>query len=367
MTFAEAQRAIYIDFECIIMGKGRAPKPPHPALLGVLVGSEEVEQFGQIIVDERLAPAKVANKRCRVAAAQAAAGTLVAEAKAGKRKIVGWSFFDRDRLIDACPDRKADINALYVNALHVARPWRQAIHPGFTIEKEDQFAPKHTLDKYAILARYAHAAALQKAKPAKWIRHTLDQLEATDGHYRRTTARTKRDWHDLLEYNRHDCLALRYIVLRASREMACWRAYEKTRFCVDDGARRVCFRNGSRSPRLQALLRRHEAVRWAFLTAWNPASVELSRAENDARQDDLKRDLVSAGYRYLPGEGVGDDPEWQPEETLLVLGISRGKAVALGRDFGQLAVVVGRRDGPARLVPCAATPTLRTPRQRRTS
>jgi hypothetical protein len=355
MTFAEAQRAIYIDFECV---------KEKPALLGVLVGSDG-EQLGQIITDERLAPAKAANKRCRVAPAPAAAGTLVAEAKAGERNIVGWSFFDRDRLIDACPDRKADINALYVNALQVARPWRQTIHHGFRIDKEDQFAAKHTLDKYAILARYPDAASLQKATPATWIRHTLAQLEATGGRYRKTTRQTKRDWHDLLEYNRHDCLALRHIVLKASREMDCWRAYQKTRFCVDDGARRVCFADGSRSPRLQALLRRHEAAQWAFLTAWNPASVELGPSENAARQDAMKRALVSAGYRWLPGEGIGDDPAWKPEESLLVLGISAGKAVALGREFGQLAVVVGRRDGPARLVPCAPTPASKAPRSPR--
>jgi hypothetical protein len=126
--------------------------------------------------------------------------------QAQERRIVGWSFFDRDRLIDACPDRKADINALYVNALHVARRWRQAIYPRFPIEREDPFAPKHTLDKYATLAGYQGAAAFQNATPAKWIRHTLDQLEATNGHYRQTTKQTKRDWHDLLEYNRHDCL-----------------------------------------------------------------------------------------------------------------------------------------------------------------
>jgi hypothetical protein len=359
MTLAEAQRAIYLDFECL---KARPPKPPHPALLGVLVGSEG-EQFGQIITDERLAPAKVANKRCRFVPAPDAAEALVAEAKAGKRTIVGWSFFDRDRLTDACPSRKADINALYVNALQVARSWRQTFHPGFPIEKDDSFAAKHTLDKYAVLAGYPDARALQHAKPAQWIRHTLDQLKAADGRYRKTTRQTKRDWHKLLDYNRHDCLALRHIVLKATREMECWRAYEKTRFCVDDGPRRVCFTDGSRSPRFQALLRRHDTRDWAFLTAWNPASVELSRAENDARQDDLKRDLVSAGYRWLPGEGVGD-PAWTPEESLLVLGISRGKAVAVGREFGQLAVVVGRRDGPARLVPCASKTNMRARRSR---
>lgn len=352
LTFAEAQRAIYIDFECL---KGRPPKPPHPALLGVLVGSD-AESFGQFIIDERLAPCKVANKRCRVQTAPAAVDTLVDEATKGKRRIVGWSFFDRERLIEACPGRKADINALYVNALHVARPWRQAIHPGFPIEREDSFAPKHTLDKYATLAGYKGAAAFRKATPAKWIRHTLKRLAGTNGRYRQTTDQTKRDWHKLLDYNRHDCLALRHIVLKASREMECWRAYEKTQFCVDDGGRRVCFTDKSHSAKLDALLRRHKAGRWAFLTAWNPTSVELSRAENDARQDELRRKLESEGYKWLPGEGVGDDPAWQSEESLFVLGMSRGKGVAFGRACGQLAVVVGQRGAPARLVPCASTP-----------
>lgn len=349
MTFTEARRAIYIDFECL---KGRPPRPPHPALLGVLRGSEE-ESFEQIITDERLAPAKVANKRTRVATLSATVDALIAEAKEGQRRIVGWSFFDRDRLIEARPDRAGDINALYVNALHVARPWRQVIHPGFPIEREDPFAPKHTLDKYATLAGYQCTLGFRDATPAKWIRHTLDQLEATNGRYRQTTKQTKRDWHDLLEYNRHDCLTLRHIVLKASREMACWRAYEKTRFCVHDGPRRLCFRAGSRSAKLEALLRRHETSTWAYLTAWNPASVELSRAENDARQHDLKRNLQAAGYKWLPGEGIGDDPSWKSEQSLLVLGISRGKAIALGRTFGQLAVVVGRRGDASRLVSSA--------------
>src|SRR5688500_18918755 len=125
MTFAEAQRGIYIDFECL---KGRPPKPPHPSLLGVLVGSEG-QSFGQIITDERLAVAKLANKRWRIATATAAAAAdaLIDQAKEGQRRIVGWSFFDRDRLLEARPNLRADINALYVYALQVARPWRQAI------------------------------------------------------------------------------------------------------------------------------------------------------------------------------------------------------------------------------------------------
>ncbi len=231
MTSTDAQRAIYVDFECL------ATEPPHPALLGVLVGSGD-EQFEPIITDDRLAPARVARRTLRVATASAAAGEVVTRANAENRRIVGWSFFDRDRLIEASPALEADINARYVNALQIARPWRRTLHPNVAMAREDRFAPKHTLDKYAALAGYPEAAKLRNAAPAKWIRHTLRQLQATRGRYGRTTSETKRDWHRLLlAYNRHDCLALRHIVLKASRELECWRAYERTQFCVDDGAR----------------------------------------------------------------------------------------------------------------------------------
>lgn len=86
ITLAEAQTAIYVDFECL------ATKRPHPAFLGVVTGGED-HQFEQIIIDERLAPAKVANKRYRFAPAAAAVGELVARADAENRKLVGIAPF----------------------------------------------------------------------------------------------------------------------------------------------------------------------------------------------------------------------------------------------------------------------------------
>ena len=226
-----------------------------------------------------------------------------------------------------------------------------AIYPGFHIARDDDFAPKHTLDKYARLARYPHAKALVGATPAKWIRRVLQQLQSRGGRWQ-LTKQAKRDWDHLLEYNRHDLLALRHIVLRATRETEAWRAYEKTRFCVDDGPRRICFMAGSQNRKLEALLARHNARSWAFITAWNPRSDERSREQNDAQQAEL-RQAVSA-YEVLPGEGVGQDPSWTPEESLLILNISRRKAQTLGRRFGQLAIVVGRRGEKSELLPVGA-------------
>ena len=65
----------------------------------------------------------------------------------------------------------------------------------------------------------------------------------------------------------------------------------------------------------------------------------------------------------LTGEGVGEDPKWQPEESALILGISRGEAVKLGRRFGQLAIVAGRCGRSARLIPCGVTPRSRNSRR----
>jgi hypothetical protein len=350
LTFAEADRAIYIDFEAL------ATKPPHPALIGVLIGAEG-EALEQIIADERLWPARVAGHRpLRALGLEETVETIVRKAENDDAPIIGWSFFDRDRLIDARPDLAGEIKARYVNALHIARPWRRAIYPSFPIEPEDDYSPKHTLDQYAVLARYRNATALRGATPAEWIRHTLKQLETHGGRYGRTTKQTKRDWHKLLEYNRHDCLALRHIVLKATHELASWRAYERTRFCVRDGKRAVCFMAGSASPRLDALLERHRQRDWAFVTAWNPASQQLTREENDQRQAILRREMESLGFAILPGEGIGEDPSWTAEESLLVMGISEGKAVALGRRHGQLAIVCGRKGAPSRLVSCAEVP-----------
>jgi len=59
------------------------------------------------------------------------------------------------------------------------------------------------------------------------------------------------------------------------------------------------------------------------------------------------------GYTTFPGEGSGDDGQWPPERSLLILGILRDDAIRLGRDFGQRAVVYGEQGGRALLLPCS--------------
>jgi hypothetical protein len=107
---------------------------------------------------------------------------------------------------------------------------------------------------------------------------------------------------------------------------------------------------------VQALLERHHARTFAFITAWNPTSQPLARAENVRRGSRLQADVAALGYAALPGVGKGEDPAWEPEESLMILGISRRKALTLGRRHGQLAIVFGRAGAPAHLVSCALAP-----------
>jgi hypothetical protein len=338
----EARRAIYIDFEAL------ATRPhPSPQLLGVLRDDE----FAQWIVDPALAPAAAASKRLIVLSPADAVARIVSQAEDERRAVAGWSFFDRDVAARANPALASRLQQVYRNVIQTARPWRQRLHPSAPMPREDDHSPRHTLDKYARLVGYEAERALA-GNPAAWLRATEARLAAAGGRYRRVSATGKRDWHRLLEYNRHDCLALRHVTLKASREIDAWRAYESTQFCAEDAGRRVCFRAGSHSAKLQALLERHGARRFAFITAWNPASIALTPAENVRRGEALLREVEALGFRVLHGEGAGQDPAWTPERSLMILDISRGKAVSFGRKYGQLAIVFGERGGPPQLVPC---------------
>ena len=78
------------------------------------------------------------------------------------------------------------------------------------------------------------------------------------------------------------------------------------------------------------------------------AEHELARGEGEAL------DMFEGGLRWHgEGAGVGDDAEWPPEASLLILGMPRAEATALGHAFAQRAVVWGGVGEPALLLICA--------------
>lgn len=130
-------------------------------------------------------------------------------------------------------------------------------------------------------------------------------------------------------------------------------AYQRTlyRVCVPGGGT-LDVRIGQRCRPLDRLLAARACRRWAFVTAWNPGSVPLPAWRNAARSRRLARALEYLGYRFLPGLGAPEQQTWKPEVSLLVLGMPLARALRIGRQFGQNAIVAGRRGRAAELFWC---------------
>jgi hypothetical protein len=127
-------------------------------------------------------------------------------------------------------------------------------------------------------------------------------------------------------------------------------AYRETTFCADTPIGQVRIRVGQLHPQLDALLDESSTSPWAYITAWNPRSVDTIQHENEANQAALLRDLDD--YQVFKGEGVGADTDWPPEPSLLVLGLPEADALKLGHYYGQNAIVVGLRGEAAQLLSC---------------
>ncbi len=128
-------------------------------------------------------------------------------------------------------------------------------------------------------------------------------------------------------------------------------AYEATSFWVDvfpDSP--FAIRCGTRTPRLDDLLVKCGASTWAYMTACNPRSDLLTASDNAERMGRLRHHLQQRGYSFFPGEGVPDKPEWAPEPSFLVLGITESEAVSLARIYEQNAILIGTQGQCATLL-----------------
>ena len=90
---------------------------------------------------------------------------------------------------------------------------------------------------------------------------------------------------------------------------------------------------------LNDLLISYNASTWAYITAFNPFSKILTEAENLKRHEGLK--VKIANFKFFEGEGVGEDKSWEPEVSLLIIGISINEAIEIGEFYEQNAIVVG--------------------------
>lgn len=101
---------------------------------------------------------------------------------------------------------------------------------------------------------------------------------------------------------------------------------------------------------LKRFLAQQTVKTWAFITAWNPESQELSLAENRSRNQTLQQQLNSKGFSTFEGLGVPDKGDWTPEESLFILGVARQHAIDLGKKYEQNAIVFGEAGKIAELI-----------------
>jgi len=106
-------------------------------------------------------------------------------------------------------------------------------------------------------------------------------------------------------------------------------AYRQTRYVVLD--KDIIITIDQHCAQVDALLEQHECEDWAFITAENPFSKPLTADENATRHNQLLEKVT--GYIHFDGEGIGDDPKWKPEKSLLILGISTSDAISIGKYF----------------------------------
>jgi hypothetical protein len=127
--------------------------------------------------------------------------------------------------------------------------------------------------------------------------------------------------------------------------------YAETDYVVRFDNRELVIRVGDRSASIERLLSRFKVRSAVFVTAWNPFGKAFSEAHNNNAQRRLIAALRRKTLAYLDGEGRGSVGDWPAERSVLVFGLERSKAAALGRSFRQNAVVFVRIGRPAELVP----------------
>ena len=101
----------------------------------------------------------------------------------------------------------------------------------------------------------------------------------------------------------------------------------------------LTLRVGQASPGLITLHQVHGVNCSAFLTAYNPFAKQVKAEVNTERQEELKQELGSRSLTFLPGKGQHPTNGWEPEPSVLVLGISLEDAKVMGRKYEQAAIV----------------------------
>lgn len=124
------------------------------------------------------------------------------------------------------------------------------------------------------------------------------------------------------------------------------KAYLQTDYCFKVDDKEICINIGVKNQDLDNLLEKLNASQWIFITAYNPMSEKYSDQENQNRQNNLIEDIKNQKLKYFFGEGRGQDKNWAPEQSLLVIDIKDQDTLVLIKKYNQKAIVKGEKNKP---------------------
>ena len=124
------------------------------------------------------------------------------------------------------------------------------------------------------------------------------------------------------------------------------RAYREAIYIVNEGDQAISLRVGLVSHDLAKLMHSHNVQTAAVLTAYNPYSEMRSLEENESSQAELLNAISMQSKACINAIGTDAKGEWDPEPSILALGISLQDAEILADQYGQNAFIwVNNSDG----------------------
>lgn len=129
-------------------------------------------------------------------------------------------------------------------------------------------------------------------------------------------------------------------------------AYRATTYIAHLHTGNLNLRVGHASTALEQLMKDHQCDQWAFISAVNPDSKQLTEAANANRHRQLLEVIRQSKLCYFAGDGVPDIAGWPIEPSLMVLGIPLKQALEIASKFGQRAILAGTRSSLPALYYC---------------
>jgi hypothetical protein len=127
-------------------------------------------------------------------------------------------------------------------------------------------------------------------------------------------------------------------------------AYRAAEYRIDLGEEVFSLHLQEHSPELARLLAESGQRCALFMTAYNPRSEVHDPGANHAAHVRLRTALEPLAAQILEGVGLDPSGSWPAEPGYLALGVEREAAAALGRQFGQNAVVWSGADAVSKLI-----------------